>query len=51
MHEFAQDGDIMQVVKRIKPRWKTPLLFKRQLLRSNIPNVRASSSSLQVTAC
>jgi hypothetical protein len=30
---------IMDVVKRIKPDWADPILFKRQLLRSNIPGV------------
>lgn len=29
----------MSVVARIKNEWKDPMVFKRQLLRTNIPNV------------
>ena len=37
--EFARNPAIMDVVKRLKPHWQDPLLFMRQLLRSNMPNV------------
>jgi phytanoyl-CoA hydroxylase len=43
VHAFAQDGEIMKIVQRLKPEWKDPLLFKRQLLRSNIPNVSGAT--------
>lgn len=42
VHQFAQSPEIMEVVKRLKPHWEDPLLFMRQLLRSNMPNVSPS---------
>ncbi|WWC63270.1 uncharacterized protein I303_105870 [Kwoniella dejecticola CBS 10117] len=43
---FAQDGHIMNMVKRIKPDWEDPLLFKRQLLRSNVPNSEGTATKV-----
>ncbi|KAI5475233.1 hypothetical protein MNV49_001713 [Pseudohyphozyma bogoriensis] len=46
INEFATDHHIMDVVKRIKPHWADPILFKRQLLRSNIPGSEGSATKV-----
>ncbi|WWC89072.1 uncharacterized protein L201_003990 [Kwoniella dendrophila CBS 6074] len=43
---FAKDENIMLMVKRIKPDWEEPILFKRQLLRSNMPNSEGTATKV-----
>lgn len=46
INDFAQDPHITAVVKRLKPTWKDVILFKRQLLRSNIPTSKGSATKV-----
>ncbi|GFZ52292.1 hypothetical protein JCM24511_10065 [Saitozyma sp. JCM 24511] len=43
---FVHDEDLLRMVKRIKNDWSEPFLFKRQLLRSNIPKSERSSTKV-----
>lgn len=59
MNDFANDDsrssprlqplthpDLMSMVSRLKPEWTDPFVFKRQLLRSNIPKSEKSSTQV-----
>ncbi|KAM0749893.1 hypothetical protein T439DRAFT_363498 [Meredithblackwellia eburnea MCA 4105] len=43
INEFARNPYIAKVVSRLKPEWNDVILFKRQLLRSNIPHVSSAT--------
>ncbi|RSH83761.1 hypothetical protein EHS25_005376 [Saitozyma podzolica] len=46
IENFVHDEDLPRMVKRIKKDWSEPFLFKRQLLRSNIPKSERSSTKV-----
>lgn len=46
INEFARDPAILDAVRLVKPQWEEPILFRRQLLRSNIPGAERAATKV-----